>query len=86
MFSEVDPAAMIAYILAGIIVYCVTLCLAELTANSRNSGSFIPLYSKDVSSFDRVWMGWLIWLNWIIYIPLECIAGEIKITHTFLPS
>ncbi|MEY8714921.1 amino acid permease [Francisella philomiragia] len=85
VLSEVGPAAIIAYILAGIIVYCVTLCLAELTANSPNSGSFIHYTAKYVSPSIACGMGWSYWLNWIIYIPSECIAGGI-IMHTFLPS
>ncbi|AIT09302.1 amino acid permease [Candidatus Francisella endociliophora] len=85
VLSEVGPAAILAYILAGIIVYAVTLCLAELTANSPNSGSFIYYTAKYVSPSIACGMGWSYWLNWIIYIPSECIAGGI-IMHTFLPS
>ncbi|MDE5002733.1 amino acid permease, partial [Francisella tularensis subsp. holarctica] len=49
VLSEVGPAAILAYILAGIIVYAVTLCLSELTANSPNAGSFIYYTAKYVS-------------------------------------
>ncbi|ADA78563.1 amino acid permease [Francisella tularensis] len=85
VLAEVGPAAILAYILAGIIVYAVTLCLAELTANSPNSGSFIYYTAKYVSPAIACGMGWSYWLNWIIYIPSECIAGGI-IMHTFLPA
>lgn len=85
VLSEVGPAAILAYILAGAIVYIVTLCLAELTANSPNSGSFIYYTAKYVSPSIACGMGWSYWLNWVVYIPSECIAGGI-IMHTFLPS
>ncbi|WP_150466891.1 amino acid permease [Francisella sp. SYW-9] len=85
VLSEVGPAAILAYILGGIIVYIVTLCLAELTANSPNPGSFIYYTSKYISPSIACGMGWSYWLNWVVYIPSECIAGGI-IMHTLLPA
>jgi AAT family amino acid transporter len=85
VLSEVGPAALLAYILAGIIVYIVTLCLAELTVNSPNSGSFIHYTAKYISPSVACGMGWSYWLSWVIYIPSECIAGGI-IMHIFIPS
>lgn len=85
VLTEVGPAAILAYILAGIIVYIVTLCLAELTVMVPNSGSFIHYTARYVSPAIACGMGWSYWLNWIIYIPSECIAGGI-IMHTFLPD
>ena len=84
VLTEVGPAAIFAYILAGVIVYIVTLCLAELTVMAPNSGSFIHYTARYVSPTIACGMGWSYWLGWIIYIPSECIAAGI-IMHTFLP-
>lgn len=85
VLTEVGPAAILAYILAGIIVYIVTLCLAELTVMTPNTGSFIHYTARYISPAIACGMGWSYWLNWVIYIPSECIAGGI-IMHTFLPD
>lgn len=37
VLTEVGPAAILAYLLAGVIVYIVTLCLAELTVMVPNT-------------------------------------------------
>ena len=84
VLTEVGPAAIFAYILAGIIVYIVTLCLAELTVMAPNSCSFIHYTARYISPTIACGMGWSYWLSWIIYIPSECIAAGISM-HTFLP-
>lgn len=85
VLSEVGPSAILAYMLAGFIVYIVTICLAELTIAIPNSGSFIYYTAKFVSPAIACGMGWAYWFSWIVYIPLECIASGI-IMHTFIPS
>ncbi|MFC4891992.1 amino acid permease [Pseudofrancisella aestuarii] len=85
VLSEVGPSAILAYMLAGFIVYIVTICLAELTVSIPNSGSFIYYTAKFVSPSIACGMGWAYWFSWIVYIPLECIASGI-IMHTFVPS
>lgn len=75
--AQVGPAAFLAYILGGIIVYLTMLCMGELAVAIPISGSFITYANDYISPTVACATGWSYWLNWVIYIPAECVAGGI---------
>lgn len=75
--AQVGPAAFLAYILGGIIVYLTMLCMGELAVAIPISGSFITYAADYISPTVACATGWSYWLNWVIYIPAECVAGGI---------
>lgn len=75
--AQVGPAAFLAYILGGIIVYLTMLCMGELAVAIPISGSFITYAADYISPAVACGTGWSYWLNWVIYIPAECVAGGI---------
>lgn len=83
--GEVGPAAFIAYIFGGLIVYLVMMSLGELAVAMPTSGSFVTYATEFISPSWAAGVGWTYWLNWVAYIPAECIAGGI-IVHAFIPG
>src|SRR3990167_4060362 len=79
--NQVGPAAFIAYILGGIIVYLTMLCMGELAVAIPISGSFITYTAEFISPIIACGVGWSYWISWVAYIPAECIAGGIIMQH-----
>lgn len=85
VLEKAGPAAIVSYLLGGIIVFCVMLCLAELAVEKPVSGSFVTYAKEHISSTWACGVGWAYWLNWIAYVPSEMIAAGI-IMHHFVPG
>ena len=85
VLEQAGPAAILAYLLGGIIVLCVMLCLAELAVAQPISGSFVN-YAKDhIGPTFACGMGWSYWMTWVSYVPSEMIAAGI-IMNNFMPE
>lgn len=85
VINSAGPAATLAYLLGGLIVISVMLCLGELAVALPVSGSFVS-YAKDLIS--PAWacgVGWSYWITWVTYVPSEMIAGGI-IMNNFYPD
>ncbi len=64
--AQVGPAAFLAYILGGVIVYLTMLCMGELAVAIPISGSFITYAADYISPTVACGTGWSYWLNWVI--------------------
>lgn len=85
IISQAGPASVLSYLLGGIIVLCVMLCLGELAVARPQSSSFIT-YAKDyISPAWACGVGWSYWLTWVSYVPSEMIAAGIIMNH-FVPE
>ena len=84
VLEKAGPAAILAYLLGGIIVLCVMLCLAELAVEKPVSGSFVTYAQEHISSTWACGVGWAYWITWVAYVPSEMIAAGI-IMNNFLP-
>ncbi len=80
--ASVGPAACLAYIFGGLIIYLTMLCMGELAVAIPTSGSFVNYASDFISPSFACGVGWSYWINWIAYIPAECVAAGI-IMHAF---
>lgn len=85
VLEKAGPAAILAYLLGGLIVLCVMLCLAELAVAKPVSGSFVTYAKENISATWACGVGWAYWLNWIAYVPSEMIAAGI-IMNKFIPE
>jgi len=85
VLDKAGPAAIIAYILGGMIVLSVMMCLGELAVYRPICGSFIS-YARDyISPTWACGVGWSYWITWITYVPSEMIAAGI-IMNKFIPA
>lgn len=85
LVRENGPAAIISYLLGGLIVYMVMVCLGELAANRPAEGSFVTYASDYISPTVGCGVGWSYWLTWVTYVPSEMIAAGM-IMHHFVPG
>lgn len=85
VLEQAGPASILAYLLGGIIVLCVMLCLAELAVARPVSSSFVTYANDYISPTWACGVGWAYWLNWIVYVPAEMIAAGIIMNH-FIPE
>ncbi len=83
--GKAGPASVLAYLLGGLIVYAVMVCLGELAVARPIAGSFIS-YTRDyISPTWACGVGWCYWLTWVTYVPSEMIAAGI-IMNGFFPA
>lgn len=85
VLEQAGPASLIAYLLGGLIVLCVMLCLAELAVARPVSSSFVTYANDYISPTWACGVGWAYWLNWIVYVPAEMLAAGI-IMNNFVPE
>jgi AAT family amino acid transporter len=81
IINQVGPAAFLAYIFGGIVVYLIMLCMGELAVAIPISGSFVTYAAEFISPSIACGVGWSYWVSWVSYIPAECIAGGIIMEH-----
>lgn len=85
VLEKAGPAAILAYLLGGVIVLCVMLCLAELAVEKPVSGSFVTYAKEHISPTWACGVGWAYWTTWVAYVPSEMIAAGI-IMNNFIPE
>lgn len=85
VLEQAGPAAVLSYLLGGMIVLCVMLCLAELAVAEPIAGSFVTYARKFISPTWACGVGWTYWLTWVTYVPSEMIAAGI-IMNNFVPQ
>ncbi|WP_027364382.1 amino acid permease [Desulfotruncus alcoholivorax] len=83
--ESTGPAAMFAYLLGGLLVYMVMVCLGELAVHIPISGSFVNYANDFINPTWGCGVGWSYWTTWVTYVPSEMIAAGI-IMHTFVPA
>lgn len=84
--SQAGPfGAILAYLVGGLIMYLVLLCLAELTVAMPVSGSFQRYASRFISPSAGFVTGWLYWINWAVCIAADFTAAGI-IMHSWFPQ
>lgn len=85
IIGKAGPASTLAYLLGGLIVFAVMLCMGELAVARPVAGSFISYSREFISPSWACGVGWSYWLTWVTYVPSEMIAAGI-IMHAFIPE
>ena len=74
-FSEMGAGAVIiAYVIAGIVIFGVMQSFAELLVNIPRRGSFVSYTREFLGDTASAGIGWAFWVNWVVYIPSEALA------------
>ncbi len=73
--SAVGPAAILSYVMAGLLVLLVMRMLAEMAVANPDSGSFTEYARAGLGPWAGFVSGWLYWYFWVVVVAIEAIAG-----------
>jgi GABA permease len=75
VIHEMGPAAIVSYLLAGIIVVLIMRMLGEMAIINPTTGSFSEYANAAIGSWAGFTTGWLYWYFWVVVIAIEAIAA-----------
>lgn len=75
--------AILAYLIGGLIMYLVMLCLGELSVAMPVTGSFQFYATKYLGPATGFTVGWLYWLTWVVTVGSEFTASGILMQRWF---
>ena len=75
VISVTGPAAVLSYVLAGVLVVLVMRMLGEMAAAHPKLGSFTELIRRSLGEGAGFTSGWLYWYFWVIVVGFEAVAG-----------
>lgn len=84
-FNIAGPAAVLTYVIAGVIGLCVMACLAEMSVNRHVAGSFAIYVQDTLGPLGGFLTGWNYWLAWVMGAATESLAAGTYF-HTFRPE
>ncbi|HDS1816300.1 TPA: amino acid permease [Pseudomonas putida] len=75
--------AVLAYLFAGLVMYLVMVCLAELSVEMPVSGSFQAHATRYIGPATGFMLGWVYWVCWVVTVGLEFTAAGMLMTRWF---
>ncbi|KAF1053574.1 MAG: Amino-acid permease RocE [Stenotrophomonas maltophilia] len=75
--------AILAYLVAGFLMYLVMVCLGELSVQMPVSGSFQAHATKYIGPATGFMIGWVYWMSWATTVGLEFTAAGMLMTRWF---
>ncbi|MDQ0245098.1 histidine permease [Bacillus fengqiuensis] len=82
--NQAGPGGTIlAYLVGGLIMYLVMLCLGELTVAMPVTGSFQTYATRYVGPATGFTIGWLYWLTWVVTVGSEFTASGLLMKRWF---
>lgn len=82
--GEAGPAgAILAYLVGGLLMYLVMMCLGELSVVMPVSGSFQAHAARFIGPATGFVIGWTYWMSWALYVGLEFIAAGLLMARWF---
>ncbi|PVZ42170.1 amino acid permease [Pseudomonas sp. CC120222-01a] len=75
--------AILAYLVAGFLMYLVMVCLGELSVQMPVSGSFQAHATKFIGPATGFMIGWVYWMSWATTVGLEFTAAGMLMTRWF---
>jgi GABA permease len=85
VIHQSGPAAVLSYLLAGIIVMLTMRMLGEMAVARPATGSFVEYARVGLGSWAGFTAGWLYWYFWVIVLAVEAVAGA-TIIHGWFPG
>ncbi|KAJ3267514.1 hypothetical protein HDV01_004872, partial [Terramyces sp. JEL0728] len=73
--------ALLAYVLAGISVFCVVMSLGEMATMIPVSGSFSEYAGRFIDPAAGFAFGWMYWFQWLLTFPVEIQAAAGFVGH-----
>lgn len=85
---SVGPAAVISYLVGGLLVYLAMLMLGEMAAARPEIGSFMEYARVGMGDWAAYLVGWLYWYFWVGVLAYEAVIGGHTLNGWFglLPS
>ncbi len=82
--SQAGPTGtVLAYIVGGLVMYLVMLCLGELSVAMPVSGSFQTYTTRYVGPATGFMVGWVYWLGWAVTVGLELTSAGVLMQRWF---
>lgn len=75
--------AILAYLVAGLLMYLVMVCLGELSVQMPVSGSFQAHATKFIGPATGFMIGWVYWMSWATTVGLEFTAAGMLMERWF---
>ncbi len=83
VIGKAGPAAVLTYILCGLLIILVMRMLGEMATANPSTGSFAEYARQALGGWAGFSVGWLYWYYWVIVVGFEAVAGAKVITYWF---
>ncbi|MFI6321979.1 amino acid permease [Nonomuraea sp. NPDC050556] len=85
VIADTGPAALVAYVLGGVIVVLVMRMLGEMAAARPSSGSFADYARLALGERAGFVTGWMYWLFAVVVVAFEAVAGA-QLLQSLVPA
>lgn len=85
VINQAGPAAVVSYLLAGIVVMLTMRMLGEMAVARPTTGSFVEYSRAALGNWAGFTAGWLYWYFWVIVLAVEAVAGA-TIIQEWIPD
>lgn len=75
--------AILAYMMGGVVVYLIMMCLGELAVHMPETGAFSAYATRYIGPATGYTVAWLYWLTWTVALGSELTASGILMSHWF---
>jgi len=82
---SVGPAAVLSYLIGGLLVFLAMRMLGEMAASRPEVGSFMEYARVGLGDWAAYLVGWLYWYFWVGVIAFEAVVGG-AILHGWIPA
>ncbi|MCP3748842.1 GABA permease [Pseudomonas sp. SBB6] len=82
--AAAGPAAILAYVLSGLLVILVMRMLGEMAVANPDTGSFSTYADQAIGPWAGFTIGWMYWWFWVLVIPIEALAAG-HVLNNWLP-
>src|ERR1700744_3717370 len=73
--GKAGPAAVLTYVLCGVLIILVMRMLGEMATANPSTGSFADYARDALGGWAGFSVGWLYWYYWVIVVGFEAVAG-----------
>ncbi len=85
VINQAGPAAVVSYLIAGVLVILTMRMLGEMAVARPTTGSFVEYARAGLGERAGFVSGWLYWYFWVIVLAVEAVAGA-TIIQQWIPG
>ncbi|MFF8817101.1 amino acid permease [Leucobacter sp. NPDC015123] len=85
VIRSVGPAALVSYLIGGVLVFLAMRMLGEMAAARPTTGSFMEYARVGLGDWAAYFVGWLYWYFWVGVIAFEAVVSG-AILHSWMPG
>lgn len=85
VIRSVGPAALVSYLIGGVLVFLAMRMLGEMAAARPTTGSFMEYARVGLGDWAAYFVGWLYWYFWVGVIAFEAVVSG-SILHGWMPG